>query len=1237
MSDRHRGAAADLEEAALLDATPRRVGSGGAARAFEVFRQECAHHLRRPLFWVLVLILAFFAFMLSTGEASIRSGDARVGGTKAWITSEFAVAQLLIMLVAIVYSFFVSVAAGMALIRDGETKVGELLHATRLTPREYVWGKFLAQVASFGAVLGVHLVLMALFNHVAPHGENRDSIGPFSLIHYLRPALVFALPTIVCAAGFAFAIGGVTRRPVLVFAWPLVTVMLGAFFLWTWSPSWLSPGVNRLLQFIDPTGLRWINETWLNVDRGADFYNRQPVGLDALIVAQRLLCVVMGLAAVAFAERRFASGLRGARGPAPARGSVAPIAATRPDPAPLSALAMRSGTPGLWRGALEVARIEWAELVRHPGLYLFVPMILLQVFGSVVEVGAFDTPMLNTPGILAVKQMNTLSLLVCLLLLFYTAESLQRERSTGFATIHHATPLGTASLLLGKCLANAFLGLAVVLTTLIGCAIVLAVQGQVPFAIGPFALVWGLLLVPTFVLWTAFVCASFAVTGNRVGAYVAGLGVLALTGFFQMRGTMTWAFNWNLWSSVVWSDLSVLEMDRLALVLNRLLAVALAGFLVVLTIRVFVRRERDATRLVQNLAPGALLRTAAGLAPWALAPLALFLALVYLVHDGRGGAVARKAERDYWKRNEATWRDSKQPSLAAVDIDLTLDPARSTVASRGTYTLVNRTDDTLRRVALTGGRFWRDVRWTMEGDSARPDNHSNLYVFTPPRPLAPGARLRIGYAFHGRFPQGVSRNGGGAMEFVLPAGAVLTGFSDVALGPAIGWLSTVGIEKDRNLSDPREYPDDWWRKSQPGLLPMFDGWADTRIRVTAPAAYQHNATGVLVAESVRDGRRTTEWRSDAPVRAFNVVLGHWQVKRRDGAAVYYDARHPYNVDEMLDALAGARRWYGEWFAPYPWRELRVSEFPGLATYAQGPPTNISFSENIGFLTKSEPKGNAAFWITAHEAAHQWWPGMAMPGEGPGGNVLSEGLAHFSTILLTEQVRGEQQRMAFCRQIEDRYGNTRQRDSERPLNRVDGTLPGDNRIIYDRGGWVFWMLSRLMGREASLAAHRDYLARYRDARDHPVVEDYLAVLREHAPDTAAFDAFAKQWVLGTVVPQYQITEARVARAGAEWLVSARVKNAGTGSAAIEVAAERGDRFPEGRGKHEAWRSACATVTLAAGEERAVAIRCAFEPRRLVVDPDVRVLMLDRQKAERRLDPPRDPATLSARPGAGRRGA
>jgi aminopeptidase N len=335
--------------------------------------------------------------------------------------------------------------------------------------------------------------------------------------------------------------------------------------------------------------------------------------------------------------------------------------------------------------------------------------------------------------------------------------------------------------------------------------------------------------------------------------------------------------------------------------------------------------------------------------------------------------------------------------------------------------------------------------------------------------------------------------------------------------------------------------------------------------------------------------------------------------------VNYDRRHAYNVDEMLDALQASRRWFGEWFAPLPWKTLRVSEFAGLPTYAQAPAGNISFSENIGFLTQSKPDANAAFWITAHEAAHQWWPNLAMIGDGPGTEVLSEGLAHFSTILLCEQARGLEQRIAFCRQIEDRYGRMRVRDSERPLVKVDGSLPADGRIIYDKGGWALWMLHRFLGREASFAAHREYLATFRDSRDHAAMEDYLAIMRRRAADPVAFDAFAKQWFHEVKVPEYKVDEARLARSGAGWTVTATIRNVGTATMPVEVAVVRGDRFPGEKKDPERYEDARAAVTIGPKESRTVTIACAFEPQKLVVDPDVTVLMLDRQKAEVKLRP------------------
>lgn len=1187
-----------------------------SARGLEIARQDLLHNLRRPLFWMQVLIVGFFMMSLAGGHASIGSGDARVGGTKAWINSEFANAQLMVLMVSAIYQFFISVGAGMALIRDDELKVGEVLHSTRLTPAEYVWGKYAAVVISFAGLLVVQILVQMFFNHAVPHGTNAEYLGPLSIGAYVRPLLEFGLPNVILFTGVCFAIGALTRQPVLVFAMPIAVLVLGLSVLWDWSPVWLSPAVNRLLQFVDLTGYRWLKETYLGVDRGVDFYNHAAVGLDGLILAQRLAAIALGLGSVGLVQARFVSRMRGAKvsaAEAARATSATPAAPTHAEAAPLAGLRMESGIPAWLESTLQIARTELLLLGRHPGLYLFVPLILVQVFGSMIQTGALDTPMLQTPGLLAMQNMNTLTLLICMLILFYTTESLQREGSTSIGPIAYATPVGTASMLLGKALANALLGAAIVVAALVGCAIVLAIQHTVPFSLGPFAIVWGLLLMPTFLVWTAFVSCVFAVSGNRYATYALGLGAMSLTGWLQMRGKMNWVGNWDLWSATRWSDVAPFQFDALPLTLNRIFVLGLTALFVAVTLRAFARRERDATRNLQRLQPDSLWRGAVGLVPWLVVPLAAGLTLGLQVSNGFEGAAARKKQHDYWAKNALTYRDAPLPSIAFADLAVTLDPEKHGVKSRGVYTLVNSTSAPLRVLPISSGLDWHAVTWSLDGRPEKPEDRAGLNVFHLTRPLAPGDSLRLGWSFECTVPSGTSKNGAGSMEFVLPASSVLTGFASANLSPYLGWQSEVGVEEDKNHMDPREYADDFYLGDTPAGLAMAEHWYDVHLRVDVPAGLDVNATGECVSDSTRAGRRVTEWRTDHPVRIWNLVAGHWKVKRADGVAVYYDARHPYNVDEMLEALKGARRWYGEWFAPFPWKELRLTEFAGMSSYAQGSPGNITFSESIGFLTKSKPEANAAFWITAHESAHQWWPNIAMAGQGPGGEILSEGMAHFSTILLTEQVRGKEQRMAFCKAIEDRYAHTRRSNSERPLVKINGELPGDSRIIYDKGGWALWMLFQRMGREAGLAAQRDYLETYRDSRDHPVLQDYLAIMRRHDADTTGFDAYVKQWFYDVVVPQYQILDPVVTRVADGYEVRAQVKNVGTGVMPVEVAVARGTRYPHGEKKPEPYADARTTVTLAAGETKPVVIRCAFEPARLLVDPDVRVLMLERQKA------------------------
>ena len=170
--------------------------------------------------------------------------------------------------------------------------------------------------------------------------------------------------------------------------------------------------------------------------------------------------------------------------------------------------------------------------------------------------------------------------------------------------------------------------------------------------------------------------------------------------------------------------------------------------------------------------------------------------------------------------------------------------------------------------------------------------------------------------------------------------------------------------------------------------------------------------------------------------------------------------------------------------PYPWKELKISEFPALEAYAQGFPTNIPFSESIGFLIEEVPGSSLTMMVTAHEAAHQWWGNIVTPGKFPGANILSEGMAHFSTALLFEQLRGPRGRIEFLKRIEERYDNNRRVDSERPLVRIDGSKDGDTTVTYDKGGWVFGWCCATWGASAASRGSAISLGRRATAQTSP---------------------------------------------------------------------------------------------------------------------------------------------------------
>ena len=150
------------------------------SRWWEVTRREFRAGVRRPANWVLLVILALMALGLSEGSVTVSTGESTVGGERPYITSVYTQSMLQSIIMLALAAWFLAISCGMVVIRDLELQVTEVFHSTRLTPREYAWGKFAGAVALFVAIWLVYVGLTIFFAHVVEGTGSSDVIGPFA-------------------------------------------------------------------------------------------------------------------------------------------------------------------------------------------------------------------------------------------------------------------------------------------------------------------------------------------------------------------------------------------------------------------------------------------------------------------------------------------------------------------------------------------------------------------------------------------------------------------------------------------------------------------------------------------------------------------------------------------------------------------------------------------------------------------------------------------------------------------------------------------------------------------------------------------------------------------------------------------------------------------------------------------------------------------------------------------------
>jgi ABC-2 type transport system permease protein len=1042
---------------------------------FEFFRFELRQQLRSPLLWMMGALFAVLAFgAAATDVIQLGGGIGNVHRNAPMIVVQFlGIFTLLGML-------FIAMSINGALLRDFEQGTAELIFASPIKRRDYVVGRIAAAV--IGCLLIYALIGFGIFIAQFMPWIDAERLGPVTLYPYAWAFAVIVLPNLLFTAALLSLLAIVTRS----ILWVYIGV-LGFFILSGVSAVLLRDLDNVWIATLaEPLGMRAFDRTiryW-----AAEQRNTQLPAVAGYILANRALWlgIAMALFAACFAlfktERSgTARGWRRAKTlPATADSGVkvpAPAARQLPKASPSFGPAtavsqflrqLRFDTLGVLRGIPFIVMLLFA-------MANFIPSA---IFAQTM----YDTSIHPVTSQMLQALQGAYSFVLIIIVLFYAGELVAKERSVKIHEVTDAMPVPNWVPLAAKF--GALIAVIVCFQLLGGIVAMLIQLGkghtQLELAVYAKTLMLNSLV---FVLMGGLALCLQVFTNNKYVGYA--LLVLVLIGQMVL-GTLDYTHNLYNYASAPNAPYS--DMNGYGHFLKgQLWFQAYWGlfllFLLLLSAAFWVRGVSGSMRERLLLARQRL-----------SGPLGVVTALSVLAFVAVGGYLFwnTNIRNEYlspdetldlqarYEREYKQYKNLQQPKIIATDIEVDLRPETQTMRASGTYRVRNPYEKPITDLHIGMNEDKSLLSIDMGGASLiKHDEMLGYRIYRLKSPILPGAERVISFKVE-LAPDGITNDT--AQSRIVDNGT----FFNSTTFPTFGYNDNAEIQdrnerRKRKLGEPRRMPklEDQAARANTYLTDDAD-WIDFKTTICTAPDQIALSPGYLQKEFTRDGRRCFSYAMDRPMLNFYSYLSaRWQVKKgkyKDiPIEVYYDAKHPYNVDRMIEAVQKSLAYYEANFTPYQHRQVRIIEFPRYGEgFAQSFANTIPYSESVGFIADLRDKNavDYVYYITAHEIAHQWWAHQVIGANVQGATVLSESLSQYSALMVMEKEYGRGKMRRFLKYELDRYLSDRGGElvEELPLYRVEN----QPYIHYRKASLVFYRLRDEIGEDVLNRALKKFL-------------------------------------------------------------------------------------------------------------------------------------------------------------------
>lgn len=1079
----------------------------------EIVRFEFAYQVRRPYFWLFIIVLVYLNFLMTRDRAV---SDALF--EEFFINSPFLIANTTVF-GGLIWLMMAASIAGDAAARDAGSRMHPLIYTTSITRAQYLGGRFLAAfvlnallllAGQVGILLGIYLP-----------GVNPELIGPFRPAAFLTAYVFLSLPNAFVATALQFGLAVRSGRAMASYLGSFILFFMGFFVA---SFLLYQQGLGTLL---DPIGIRFIVEDiahlWTTVEKKERLLN-----LEGIVLTNRLLWLGVGMitVAVTYLGFRFAHPLgstsQWTRLSLPFR-RLKPVGKNK-NTMNSTGIGVRAGTPisvpnsprtfGFGMHVRQTLTLAWASFqtiaTSWAGLALLTVIPLLTIPVVVDQMESNGVPLIPTTTRVINELTAPLSaelsrwVIVPALLIFFAGELIWREREARVDEITDAMPGSEWSPFLGKFLALVLLLVAFTTLQMSAGLFAQALLDYDAFDVALYLKILFGLQLPEYLLFAMLMLVVHVLVNQKyVGHLVATIAYVFITlsslfgidhdllvfgaspgwSYTEMRGFGPSLGPW-LWFKLYWA--------------------AWSGLLAVVARLLWVRSREGALRFRFQVAQ----RRFVGSTPW-LAGTAVVLILVFggfifyntnVLNQYLSAAEKKERQAGYERRYER-YEGIPQPEATHARLLIDIYPERRKAEILGSYSLINRTAvaiDSI-HVAIVPGvptktAFGRKATLLVADE----DHGHRIYVLD--RPLQRGDSLRLDFE--------VTINPRGFRESGVDASVTSNG----TFFMNTNWFPAIGYQRPRELITPTD-------RREHGLTPRpliaflndEEAYTDRGRGISLDVVMGTSGEQVAVAPGklrrtwTELGRRYFHYSTQAIGSEWSFFSANYAVheawwvdsndpKKAVEIRIYHHPQHTAHLARMLRSMRASLDYYSRNFGPYQREYLSVVERPGNGTGLHADAGMITHGEGFTFWNPKDDgrSHDHPYAIVAHEMAHQWTVPYAAVEGAP---VMSESLAWYYGMKVVEHSRGPEA-------LQRLFNYMWQPHPYSPIFRGEPLLRGlDPYLSYRKGPFALYTLSEYLGDKRVNGALRNLLETHRPV-DAPLATtlDLLRELRAVTPDS-----------------------------------------------------------------------------------------------------------------------------------------